>query len=439
MTQHSHVIGRAMLITYYFPPAGGVSVQRMLKFARYLPLYGYLPTVVTLDPRYAAYGATDTALLNQLPPEVRIVRTRAWDPFSLYARVQGLQKKDVVSTCFASEGTPGWKQEAARWIRGNVFLPDARIGWVPYATRAAHRLLRAEDFRVVMTSGPPHSAHLVGSALKKRTGIPWIADLRDPWSDYYYNRFFHQSGLAGFINARLERRVLLRADAVLSVSESIGRRLRAKAPVRRYETLYNGYDPNDIPEVPQPAKRGGRFVIAHVGTYAEQRHSEAFVKAVSRLGTEVELRLVGHVHESVVASFRQAGLGGSLVTIPHVPHRDAIAQMARADMLLLPVERSDLNTGIVSGKVFEYLSVGKPVLGIGSPGGDAASILRETGGGAMFDHEDAQGMHAFMLDHIQQVRDGRPATPADKQALSKYDRRIVTRRLARIMDEISSQ
>ena len=426
-----------LLITYYFPPAGGVAVQRMLKFARYLPQYGYLPTVVTVDPRFAVYGAMDSALMDQLPGEVRVVRTRSWDPFSIYARMQGVKKEDVAGVGFVKEGQIGWRQEAARWVRGNIFLPDARVGWVPFARRAVLRLVREQKFSVVMTSGPPHSAHLVGSFLKARTGIPWIADLRDPWTDYYYNAHFHQSPLARFINARLERRVLSRADVVLSVSEAIGTGLRGKVCMRRYETVPNGYDPHDTPSGLEPANDCARFVIAHVGTYSKERHSAAFVQVIVSMAEGVELRLVGHVHEWVANEFGRTRLGESLVLIPHVPHREAMEHMAQADMLLLPIERGRLNKGIVSGKLFEYLSVGKPVIGIGPPDGDMARILRETRAGIVFDYDDAKGMQEFILEHRRRCREGKPFAPANDQALRAYDRRALTQRLADIIGEIA--
>ena len=428
---------RALLIAYHFPPGGGVAVQRMLKFACHLPCFGYRPTVVTVAPRWAAYSTMDPDLLIQLPDTVDVVRTRAWDPFAVYAALMGRPKEDVVGVSFVKDGDKSGKQELARWIRGNIFLPDARLGWVPFARRTARKLVQAQSFAVVMTSGPPHSSHLVGSYLKKRCGIPWIADLRDPWLDYVHNMRFHQSSLARYINATLERRVLASADAVLSVSNADGRRLCARVALRRYETLPNGYDAHDLPSSSQPPSNRGPFVIAHVGTYARETHSDAFARVLGQLDPNIELRLVGHVHEGVVQSFRQVGIDQSMVHIPHVPHRVAMAHMAQAHMLLITVQRNGLNDGIITGKVFEYLATGRPILGIGPTGGDLQRLLRETRSGKMFGHDDAEGMLAFIQRGMQRRREGIPPQKPDPKALQAYDRRELTRQLAGIMDTIA--
>ena len=430
---------RVLLVSYHFPPGGGTSVQRALKFAKYLPLYGYVPTVLTLDPATAAYGAMDPALLKQLPEAVSIERTRSWDPLAMYARLQGLKKEEVSGLGFVREGRRSGVGGLARWVRGNIFLPDARVGWVPFAIAAARRLLRARPFAAVITTGPPQSAHLVGSYLKTRLGIPWIADLRDLWTDDHHNARLHQWLPARFINRRLERHVLTRADAVVTISEALGAKLRSKARIRRYQTIPNGFDPADVPQRSRPSADRARFVVGYIGSFTEDRNSAAFAKVMGELAGEVEVRLVGLVADSVMEEFQRAGAGDALVAVGHVPHSEAMRHMAAADLLLLVVSRhrDGLNKGFIGGKLLEYLSTGTSVLGIGPPDGDAADILRRTGGGALFDYDDEDGIRAFVAGHIQRWRANEPAPPLNKDVLRAFDRRVLTGKLAAIIDEIA--
>ena len=429
---------RALLITYYFPPSGGPGVQRMLKFAKYLPEWGWQPTVLTVDPEYAAYPSLDLSMTGEIPPSTRVVRTRAWDPFALYARLQGLSKEDVVGVGFVKEGAEHRLQVLARWIRGNVFLPDARVGWIPFARRAAKRLLREHNFEVVMTSGPPHSTHLVGKSIQRRFGAPWVVDMRDPWSDYYYHAQMRQTGIARRINIVLERGVLARADAVVSVSKHVGAGLREKATIRRYETIPNGFDAADIAGPCSVREDRHRFVIAHVGTYTKERHAPGLLQALKRLcaKSDIEIQFVGHLHAEVEDAYQAAGLSDALRVVSYVPHHEAIKYMQSADILLVALERVAHSRGIVTGKVFEYLSLGVPVLGVGGTDGDLAAVLRATQGGQVFEHDDEIGMETFISKHIARVQ-RREASPAvDATLLRPYDRRELTRRMATLFDDI---
>ena len=423
---------QALLITYYFPPAGGVSAQRILKFARYLPSYGYRPTVLTVDQASASYPALDPALRAQLPASVNVVRTRAWDPLTAYARLQGKRKEDVVGIGFVKEDQSRPMQRFGRWVRGNVFLPDARVGWVPYARRAARRLVRDNAPDVIMTTGPPHSTHFIGSFLQRRYGIPWVADFRDPWSDYFFNANMLQTRFARSVIAHMERKVLTRADAVLSVSDGVGEDLQRRAEIGRYETLPNGYDPADLVPIAPMKRRDDAFVIAHVGTLTREQHVPGLFKAVADLGPGIELRFVGHVHADVMRAGIEMGLEGRLRLTPFVPHTEAITHMRQADVLMVSIGSGHLCRGIVSGKVFEYLGIGVPILGLGEPDGDLAALLDATGGGRVFRHDDAAGIRHFLRGLI----DGTIRIQAQADAVHKFDRRVLTQRLASVFDAL---
>ena len=436
---------RVLMISYYFPPSGGPGVQRVLKFVKYLPAFGWQPTVLTVAPEHAAYPDLDPTLAEEIPATVRLVRTRSWDPYAVYARFQGKAKDEMVGVGFVKEGDAvSGRQRLARWVRANVFVPDARVGWVPFARRAARSLFNEGAYDVIFTSGTPHSTHLVGRSLRRRFHTPWVVDMRDPWTDISYYQDLPHTALARRVDAALERSVLSTADAVISVSDGVGRLLQAKAALQHYETVPNGYDPADIPTVEAtPSRRGDRFIIAHVGTLSGQQQAPGLVQALARCAeadpawrARLEIRFVGHVDGAILAAYRDAGLGDALAVTPYVPHAEAIGHMRQADLLMVAVQRVVHNEGVTPAKVFEYLSIGTPVLGLAPPEGDLARILRATDGGSTFAHEDTDGIAAFIAGHAARLARGDPPPRPDTTALRAYDRRVLTERLAALFDRL---
>ncbi|HMB89708.1 MAG TPA: glycosyltransferase family 4 protein [Rhodothermales bacterium] len=437
---------RVLVISYYFPPSGGPGVQRVLKFVKYLPDFGWQPTVLTVRADHASYPDLDPTLSNEVPASIPVVKTRSWDPYAFYARLQGKSTAETVGVGFIKEGAEGWIQRLAKWVRANLFLPDARVGWVPFALHAAKQMMQQEPFDVVLTSGPPHSTHLVGRALKRRFGCQWVVDMRDPWTDISYYKELPHTTPALRIDAALERSVLGMADAVISVSDGVGDLLKAKAALHHYETVPNGYDPADIPPADANInKQPDRFVIAHVGTLTAQQHAPGFVQALAGRAAadpawraQLELRFVGHVDATILVALQEVGLGDAVRLVPYVPHAEAIRHMREADLLMVAVQDVQHNEGVTPAKMFEYLSIGTPLLGLAPPDGDLAAILRETGGGAVFDHHDAAGIAQFMTAQVTRVRNEEAPPRVDAEALRNYDRRVLTQRLAALFDDLTN-
>ena len=426
---------RILLISYYFPPSGGSGVQRILKFARYLPSYGWLPTVLTVKPEFAAFPSTDESLLQEIPSEVKVIRTRAWDPFSLYGRFQGKKKADAVEVGHVG-GKLGFKR-VARWLRGNVFLPDARIGWVPFASRAVRKLVQEQKFDAIMSTGPPHSSHLVGMAAYKVSKLPWVVDMRDPWVEIYYSDQMYEGKAARKIQATLERRVLGTANAVISVSRHLGIGLKRRVEMQQYETIPNGFDPADISR--NQTTRTGKesaFTVAYVGTYTLRRHSNALVSALQQLQATipVEVHLVGKVDSEALETYRVNGI--PVKALGYFPHNEAVAYMQEVDVLLLPLPRVRRHSGAgdVSGKVFEYMSARRPILALGPTEGDLADILNQVHAGNIFDYEDQEGMLDFLKNCLESRED---AWPINDEALAEYERPRLTGRLAHLLDQLS--
>ncbi|MXZ17780.1 MAG: glycosyltransferase family 4 protein [Rhodothermaceae bacterium] len=407
----------------------------MLKFARYLPNYGWLPTVLTVDPEFAAFPSTDETLLQEIPPEVKIIRTRAWDPFRLYGRFQGKKKADAVEVGHVG-GKLGFKR-VARWLRGNVFLPDARIGWVPFASRVVRKLVQEQKFDAIMSTGPPHSSHLVGMAAYKASKLPWVVDMRDPWVEIYYRDQMYEGRIANKIQSTLERRVLSTASAVVSVSKHVGLGLKRRVQMQHYETIPNGFDPADILQNQATrTRKEGAFTVAYIGTYTLRRHSNALVVALQKLQATipVEVHFVGKVDSEALERYRVNGI--PIEELGYLPHNEAVAYMQEVDIFLLPLPRVQGHNGAgdVSGKVFEYMSARRPILALGPTEGDLADILNQVHAGNIFDYEDQVGMFDFLKSCLESRKD---AWPINDEALAEYERPRLTGRLAHLLDQLS--
>lgn len=428
---------RILIISYYFPPSGGPGVQRILKFARYLPQYGWMPTVVTVDPRHAAFPSIDESLLSEIPPELEVIRTRAWDPFRIYGRVQGKKKDEVVKVGHVVGHRKDWVQQIARWIRGNIFLPDARVGWVPFASRVVRKLVQTQNFNAILSTGPPHSCHLVGMAAHKASKLPWVVDMRDPWVEIYYSAQMHESRVARKIQASLESRVLCKASAVVSVSRHIGLGLNRRARIQHYETIPNGFDPADFSQDPSTLiKNNDAFKLAYIGTYNLLTHSNVLIAALMEFQklTPIEVHLVGKADPGAVEAYRANGI--PVHEHGYLPHSEAVAFMHAADVLFLPLPRISGydGAGVVSGKVFEYMSARRPILALGPVEGDLAHLLDEVGAGKLFDDEDQQGMLNFLKRCLKSRKE---SWVINDKALAEYERPRLTRRLAQLLDQLT--
>jgi glycosyltransferase involved in cell wall biosynthesis len=426
---------RVLVLTYYFPPSGGPGVQRILKFVKYLPAYGWAPDVLTV--RDGAYPERDPSLEADVPAGVGVHRTASWDPYRLYARFTGQAGDDAVVQGSVEGREADWKEQLARWVRANVFLPDARVGWVPFAVARGRRLLAEGDYDAILTTGPPHSTHLAGSLLQRWTDVPWLADFRDPWTDINYYHELPHTRWARRLDAALERHVLRGAQAVTTVSPHWRDLLRSKSDrtdASAFSVIQNGYDEEDIP--PGPARPTDEaFEITHVGSLYASRNPVALWRALRRLADraavpDLRIRLVGAVDPNVFASLREHGLAPRTEHVSYVPHAEAVRQMRRAGLLLLSIEAFPEATGMMTGKIYEYLACGRPVLGIGPPDGDAAALLDATSGGTLFGREAVADVAAFVQSHYDDWADGTPQSGAAPAAVAPYRRRVQTKHLA---------
>ncbi len=371
---------RVLIITYYWPPNGGAGVYRWLKMSKYLPEHGWTPVIYT--PENPERVADDAALLKDVRPGTEVIKRSITEPFSLYKRFTGRAQHERVQTAFLSEQAKGgWKEDLALWVRSNFFIPDARVWWVRPSIAFLKAYLRDHPVDAIVTTGPPHSMHLIGRGLKRALGITWVADLRDPWTDI---DFYQQLKLTGWADARhhrMERSVLSEADRVVTVSWRWAEDL-ARIGGRPVDVITNGFDPEDVPWPPVPLD--DRFSLVHIGSMSATRDCPGLWKALGDLcrndpafGERFVLRFVGPVDHAIISSVQRAGLADHAERLGRVGHEEAMREMQRARVLLLPINDTPNSMGILPGKLYEYLSLGRPVLAIGPGDGDVARVVTE--------------------------------------------------------------
>lgn len=419
---------RLLVISYYWPPTGGSGVQRWVKFCKYLPKQGWQPVVYTPEnPERLAY---DESLLSQIPPEVEVLRTRIVEPYDLYRKLTG-KKPGQSEVNPLNNRKKSFKQKISLWIRGNFFIPDPRVSWVCPSVRFLKKYLREHPVDAIVTTGPPQSVHLIGLGLKKATGLRWIADFRDPWTEIFYFKHMGLWPLAEMIHRRLEQKVLDSCDMVVSVTPAVQKDFQRKTstPV---ELVTNGFDESDFEGI--QALEGDAFRVVHTGLFASDGNPLTVWKALARrcasdasFAQKLEIRLVGKTDSQIVSSICEEGLEPNLKVLGYLDHTATVREQISASILLLPLRQEPEYAKVYPGKIFEYIASGRPVLGTGQSDGMAARLLRDTGAGQMFEWEDEEGPERF----IKGVIDNKIHGCTDSR--ESFSRRVLTGRLTEIL------
>ncbi len=429
---------KVLIITYYWPPSGGAGVQRWLKFTRYLPGFGWQPVVYA--PENPEAPVDDHSLVKDVHPQVKVLKKRIWEPYGFYRRFLGMSPADRINAGFLSETEkPRKKEGISVWIRGNLFIPDARRFWIRPSVRFLKRYLRENPVNAIISSGPPHSMHLIAMKLRKQVDVPWIADFRDPWTDIDFYDQLRLTRRADNRHRSLEKAVLKGADRVVVIGETMAKRFGELAGIDPV-VVPNGYDEADFAKV-RDKTPGDRFTILHVGAMNKDRNHPAFWNALASLVSRhpefaraVELRLIGKLDHSVTESIRAAGLEEITRLETYLPHDRIAVTLRSAALLYLPVNRTPNARMIQTGKIFEYMASGRPVLGTGPVDGDAAAVLAGAGAGKMLDFDDEQGLKEALLDYFTQFRAGSlPVTEPPVQ----YSRKNLAGRLTQILDNLA--
>ena len=411
-------------------------MQRCLKFVKYLAEFNINPTVITVDANAASYALLDPTLSEEVPEGITVYRTPTSEPFGLYKKLSG--QKEIPYGGFANEPKSGLLPKIFRFIRGNLFVPDARIGWNRHVLQLCEELLKTHTYDAVITSSPPHSTQLIGLKLKRRHQLRWIADLRDPWTDIYYYDEFRHLGVTRQIDAYYEKAVLRQSDAVMVVSSDIKRLFLNKTPKINGDKIHvipNGYDQDDFQYPSTPPEN--EFLITYTGTVTEAYNIEIFFKALATVcarHADIRYRLlfVGKVSEEVMREIKAAGIEHLTETAGYVPHQESIQCLMRSTVLLMAIPDVPNNFGILTGKLFEYLASNKPIICIGPINSDADQIIDECGAGRVF-HYSA---YELMVDHLDLMSKAWKKSPKLDLPLiyyQQYSRRALTGELAKLI------
>src|SRR5512138_1816442 len=431
---------RALVITYYWPPSGGAGVQRWLKFTKYLRRFGWEPVIYT--PENPEYPETDPTLEKDIPEHLTVVRRPIREPYQAYKRVIGRKKEDKIAAAFLSETKQNaLLQNLSVWIRGNLFIPDARALWIRPSVKFLDGYLRDNPVDAVISTGPPHSMHLIAMDVAERLNLPWLADFRDPWTNIDFYKDLRLTRLADRRHRKLEQKVLSKASAVTVVGTTMAEEFW-NIVNRQYSVITNGFDPDDSDPLGDASPDPG-FSIAHIGTMSGSRNPlaawqalEELVSAVQGFGHDLRIKLVGKVDYTVIQSLEQHHLTPFLDKIDYMPHSEVVRCQKASRVLLLIINNTPNAKTILTGKFFEYLSARRPILCLGPPDGDAASILSETQSGQVADFEDVARVKEIVMGYYDDFKAGRMSVVAGE--IQKYSRIELTRQLAALLDSLVS-
>lgn len=433
-----------LIVAYYFPPSGGPGVQRVLKYVQYLRSFGWEPTVLTV--RDGNFPARDESLLAKIPESVRVIRTEIFEPYDLYRRLTGKAKGTAidVNTMHKAGAKLPLSERMAEFVRATVFIPDARIGWYRQAIKAGMRAIREHHIDAIYSSSPPYTCALIARGLKRRTGLPWVAGFRDPWTGFITTP--DRWAIPAAIDRRLERSVFTTADAVEVAWVGITKDALRKypdLPTEKFHHLPNGFDSTDFPAADASARTDDRFTVTYAGSMYGVRNPDAFLAAVEQLVTQgavdrerIRLRFIGRFGDEVLATFRASPLADAIEVVGYMPQGESIAQLLLADALLLVVDECDESDEVVPGKVYEYIGSGRPLIAVAPERGAIADLIAETRSGYVAHQTNLDGIaRAFMTLYNDHINGTHSLTP-DTAAISRYERRNTTQQLAGLLDKL---
>jgi glycosyltransferase involved in cell wall biosynthesis len=431
---------RVLIITYYWPPSGGAGVQRWLKFVKYLPSYGWHPIVYT--PLNPEMPVRDETLVSEIPATVTVLKRPISEPYRFYKWLAG--RKENISTGFLSETkTRGWKEKLSVWIRGNLFIPDARQWWIKPSVNFLTGWLADNQTDVIVSTGPPHSMHLIALEVKQKAGVTWLADFRDPWTGIDFYNELMLTKAADRKHRQMEKQVLQTANAVVAISHHLRSELINKSQLTDHSHFYvipNGYDPADFEsEAPQVSVR---FRLVHAGTLVRTRNPHTLWNVLADLinhqpglKDDLEIMLAGQVDFSVMESIRQYGLESFLNRPGYLTHRQVIECIRTAQVLLLVLNDAPNAKGILTGKLFEYLAAGRPILCIGPEEGEAAQIISHCKAGITAGFQNKTRIKQAISDFYHQFKTG-GKTQCRSTGVEEYSRKNLTGKLVSVLERI---
>lgn len=420
---------KVLVIAYYWPPAGGPGVQRWLKFVQYLPDFGYGPVVYV--PENPNYPITDRDLEKEIPATIQILKQPINEPYG-WAALLSKKKTKTISSGIIQDKNPSLIERILLWIRGNFFIPDARKGWVKPSIHFLAKVIADEGIQTIITTGPPHSLHLIGLGLKRKYDVQWIADFRDPWTSIGYHKKLRLTPWAAKRHKLLEKEVLVSANKIVVTSQTTRNEFETITP-KPIKVITNGFDENLSPrELDQD------FTISHLGSLLTGRNPLGLWQAIQQLIAENEtfqkalkIKLAGVISEEVQISLQSLGLDAYVQQLGYLPHDQVIEIMQSSQVLLLLEIDSEETKGIIPGKLFEYLNAKRPILAIGPKDWEAGSMVEKSKAGKFLQHSDVALLKTVLLDWFNQYQEGKLG--CHSVGIEQYHRRALTESLAKFI------
>ena len=443
---------KVLIISYYFPPSGGPGVQRVLKFVKYLPQFGWEPVVLTVED--GDFPARDESLLKEIPPDVKVFRTKIFEPYEYYRKLTGRDKNTAVDVNNIDEGSKQKTSDRfAEFVRATFFIPDARRGWMKHAVKEGKKIIDKENPDVIFSSSPPYTCALIAMKLKryaeKSTGkkIPWVSDFRDAWTDYLTTpkRWLVPSK----IDKSYERKTLDKADIITVVANGIKDDFDKKYPSisknKKYVLIRNGFDTDDYSGMKPGNKNNDKFTVVYTGSMYGKRNPYFLLDTVAELAEQgkvnkdkIRFIFVGRLGSDILKYIESSPLKNSIELVSYVTHSESINYLSIADAMLLLIDEDKYSKMILSGKVFEYLGAalitGKPILAIAGEG-EARDLIDETAAGTVIPHKNKEKLCEVFLKYYNSIFENKSPSSVNTEAIRQYDRKLLTKKLAHIFNE----
>ena len=435
---------KVLIITYYWPPAGGPGVQRILKLVKYLPQFGWEPLLFV--PDNPDYPVKDASLENEIPEDIKVYRSQILEPYGFYKKLLGIKKTASFDSGVLFSGKKkGWKNRLASLIRANLFIPDAKMGWLFSSRKALKDLLASESIDLIFSTSPPFTPAVIAGKLAGRTGIPWMMDMRDPWEGYGTEGKAYV--FSRWINRRMAKRAFQRAASISLAWPGIRDITEAGIPgasLSHSHFIPNGFDYvprwDKMPSVPD---EGVRFTITYAGSFYARRYPDTFIRNLGEalrmkpeLADHLRLQIIGRIDPSVTERM-EACLPPSMLKIStYMPHQELMRVLEKTDALWIVMDDVKESMHIVAGKTYEYLGMGKPILACVPPGSQSAMVIESTHTGVVVDQDNPLAIAQLLHEWLQKWQDGKPIVQAKKEMVNEYHRKSIAGKFAAHFDQL---
>ncbi|MDY2586701.1 glycosyltransferase family 4 protein [Winogradskyella aquimaris] len=422
---------KVLIITYYWPPAGGPGVQRWLKFVKYLPEFGIEPIVYC--PENPNYPIVDESLVNEIPKDITILKQPIKEPYQIAGFLSKKSSKKISSGVIPKAKKQSLIERLMIYVRGNFFIPDARKHWIKPSVEFLSNYINKHKIETIITTGPPHSLHVIGLQLKQKLNIKWITDFRDPWTTIGYHKALKLRKTSKKKHIQLESEVLNTADAIVVTSNHTKNEFTTKTN-QSISVITNGYDNHSV----RVEGKDDKFTLSHIGSLLSERNPKVLWEVLSELISEndafsnaFQLNLIGVVSDDVLESIDDSGLKNYLNIIGYVSHDEAIKyQMASRLLLLIEIDSEDTKA-IIPGKLFEYLISETPIIAIGPEDSDVQDIIRNTNTGVYFNYRQKEKLKTQIVSFFEAYLNDSLTVHAI--GLQPYSRKALTKRLSEVI------